>query len=247
MRKEINTLFAGDITVPEIVQKKADIAFAEIKNKEQDTMKNNPNTKRKLFTKTSTWAAAAILAICVLVPTSIGLAKDGFSLYERMHQISTEEWLDIHAAYSAIPAATSGYSRELTAEEATRYEELLQKYRTTKLSPTFQIHYVNGETNVTDEGLLMRLVDNNLIIELPAAPLSDEHLLELIDFEEKISYSMHRARMVEDLGGIIVWKKLEHRRVLSGLLRSKSGHKRRLQQKIVRQGEGEIGRAAGGL
>lgn len=214
MRKDISIIFKSEITLPKVVQKKAHLAFEEIKNKEHDTMKNNTSEKRtssvrELFKKAPVWAAAIILAICVLVPTSIGLAKGGFSLYQRMHQTTTEEWLDILADYSAIPADTCGYSRDLTEEEATRYEELQLAYQTTDISPKFRIRYVDREADVTGEGLIMRLDDTNLIIQLPAAPLSDEHLLELIDFEQNISYSMRRNNMVEDLGGTTVWKKME--------------------------------------
>lgn len=219
MRKEVTGIFKEEITLPAVVLEKAGLAFEEIKNRENDFVKKatiipSESFRGKKFRITPAWAALIILAICILVPTGIVVAKGVKSLYQRMQRTTTEEWLGKHAAYSAIPAATCGYSRELTQEESARYEELLIEYQTTDISPEYQIRYVgeknDGEIgNVFDEGLIMWLEGDNLVIELPAVPMSDEHLLELIDFEQQISYSMRRNNMVNAVGGVAVWKNLE--------------------------------------
>lgn len=202
--------------LPEVVQEKANLAFEEIKNKEHNTMKNNTSqggspSKRILFTKKVAWAAAIILAICVLAPATVTLAKKGFSLYERMNQIDVDEWEEIYETYNHLPGAITTYSRVFTEEEQKRYEELLQKYETTNISPKFPIHFVEEKMEQTEEYLIMWYDEERsaTVIELPSAPVSDEHLLEIIDFDFKINHSHSMLSDVEDLGGKTVWKKME--------------------------------------
>ena len=216
MRKEIETIFTEEITLPEIVQKKANLAFEEIKNKECDTMKNNTSVKRtaskgNLFRKAPAWAAIIILALCVLVPTSVVLAKKGFSLYERMHRITTDEWLEICETYCNLPGHYTTHSRDFTEEELLRYNKLLLEYQTKNISPDYQIRIAENKADITNEEIFIWFDEERFIsiIELPDAPLDNNHLLALIDYEQKQSYGYSWRIKVKNLGGITVWKRLE--------------------------------------
>ena len=216
MRKDISTIFKSEITIPNVVQEKANLAFDEIKNKEQDNMKKNTSSKEtsstyKPLAQKFPRAAAILLALCVLAPATITLAQKGFSLYERMYQIDVDEWEHIYETYNRLPGDITTYSRAFNEEEQKRYEELLQKYETTNISPKFPIHFVEEKTEQTEEYLIMWYDDERsaTIIELPPAPLSDEHLLEIIDFDFKINHSHSMLSDVEDLGGKTVWEKMD--------------------------------------
>lgn len=216
MRTDISTIFKSEITLPEVVQEKANLAFEEIKNKEHDNMKKitssegTPST-RSLFTQKITRAAAILLAVCVLVPATVTLAKKGFSLYERMNQINVDEWEYIYETYCQLPGHFTTHSRAFTEEETKRYEELLLEYETTNISPQFPIRIVKEKTEPTGDGLTMWFDEAQCvtIIELPPAPLSNEHLLEIIDFEQKTQHAYSVISDVEDLGGKTAWKKME--------------------------------------
>lgn len=176
-----------------------------------DITPKDTSSKKTAFTGKVLRAATIVLAICALVPATVTLAKKGFSIYERMNRIDVDEWEEIYETYNHLPGAVTTHSRNFTEAENKRYEELLLKYETTNISPKFSIRFVTDKNEQTGEGLIMWYDEEHsaTIIELPPAPLSDEHLLEIIDFDFKVNHAHSMLSDVEDLGGKTVWKKME--------------------------------------
>jgi len=147
-------------------------------------------------------AAAAVAIAFVVTAGTVCAAAVGINLYQRMHATSDQAWEEAYSEYSAQEAQAMEYSRPLTDEERSRYDSLQKLYESGEQSPEFQIGDAGSALSADIQG-------DSLVINLPDRVLEDEDLLEIIDYKQRISYSVDHHQDVEAVGSLDVWKSLE--------------------------------------
>ena len=137
---------------------------------------------------------AAVLAAACLVLASATVTASG--LYQaRMEGMNHEKLEEYFAQLQEANVSADSYSRPLTESETKRLEELRQAYLEEGYFPKKEL------TLIDDPGKYRRGVAfyaERSTFFLPETEMTDEELLEVIDFREKRDYSL--ARISEEIG-----------------------------------------------
>ncbi len=167
-------------------------AFTEIDDKyileaEEFCQKKRTSKKKKIM-------AAGILAAF--------LVSSGFSTYaaidylkQRMERMTPQEKQQYVSEIEAADVEKNTYTREFTDEERERMEQLWQLYEAGKAEPEGELLRVTDESDVRSDRLCLLI--RNSTFYLPEAPMSDEQLLEYIDYCYKLEYSLETSTQHE--------------------------------------------------
>lgn len=147
--------------------------------------------KRISFSKAAIAACSFAAAVLISIPAS---AKISSYVKERMSQMSEDELGNYMEASDqknmtrehSTEALT--YSRELSEEERTRYKDLFEKYENEGLFPENDLPVVD-QVEKPVEIKYPFYETYNYKYYLPDRTLTDEELLEMIDFLHKIDYA----------------------------------------------------------
>lgn len=151
--------------------------------------------KRRTWNLKKVAAAAAALALAAGV---IGLpvrAVVTSVVKERMSDVPEEERRELNDMVQSQHVAADGFSREYTAEEKERSRELWQAYE----NGTFPENVIAQADNAEDapEGTLC-YVRSTGVFHLPAQEMTDEEMLQIIDFQHKMSYAVGQSGVVTE-------------------------------------------------
>lgn len=137
---------------------------------------------------------AAILAAACLVLASATVTASG--LYQaRMESMNHEKLEEYFAQLQEANVSADSYSRPLTESETGRLDELRQAYLEEGYFPKRELTLIDS-TEKYKKGVAFYAERSTFF--LPETELTDEELLELIDFREKREYSL--ARISEEIG-----------------------------------------------
>ena len=177
--------------VPEVVDNAVRNTLASLEEhtdfRNIESLKSNKNSRvRKRNTIRISWAAVCL--ICFLV-SGITVSAMGFlNLYrQRMEEMGTELMDQYYE--DALAGETTEQNRSYTAEERMRYEELNEKYERNGLFPKSQISYVQNAEEYEGKGVALN--QENRTLFLPEESLTDEEILEIIDYHHKLTYSIY--------------------------------------------------------
>lgn len=140
------------------------------------------------------WVAS--IAVCVLISVPV-IASVTSTVLERMQLMSKEEVKYLNEMVQSQTSEADSFSRKLTEDEIMRKKELLQEYTYKAKSPISRIALIDGE----DQKLSKELCYNveNSIFYLPERDLTDEELLQIIEFNEKRDYSLQVMNEVDKI------------------------------------------------
>ena len=136
---------------------------------------------------------AAILAAACLVLASATVAASG--MYQaRMESMNHEKLEEYFAQLQEANVSADTYSRPMTESETARLEELRQAYLEQGYFPKRELTLIDSPETYK-KGVAF-YADRSTFF-LPENELTDEQLLELIDFKEKREYSL--AKISEEI------------------------------------------------
>ena len=136
---------------------------------------------------------AAILAAACLVLASATVTASG--LYQaRMESMNHEKLEEYFAQLQEANVSADTYSRPMTESETARLEELRQAYLEQGYFPKKELTLIDSPEKYK-KGVAFYAERSTFF--LPDAELTDEQLLELIDFKEKRDYSL--AKISEEI------------------------------------------------
>ena len=131
-------------------------------------------------------AAAACIVLCIGVCGAGGVRAGMNYAKQRAEQTSEKEqesfWKD------AAKADADTFSRELSKKEQQRMNELAEKYQTEGLFPDGSILQISDQSEIVPDQICFLAQASTFY--LPEKALSDEQMLELIDFYAKRDYSV---------------------------------------------------------
>ena len=137
---------------------------------------------------------AALLCICLLSATALAVGA-ALTYRQRMESMSAAQ---LESCYSiAMNGETLGFSRALTAEESALLDALTIQYENGRF-PESSLPELDGAAY---DGETVALDAEKRLVCLPEAPLSEEELLQIIDFNHKSAYSIYqKSKSTEESG-----------------------------------------------
>lgn len=141
------------------------------------------------------------------------LAKQDYAFYETKREQTlakgnwesrleamTDKEVDYYylALWSGMSETSDGLCRGtvsgdvLTKEETARYQELVKAYEEENVVPTGEVEVIENSEDYTGSSIALCRRDGNFY--LPAGELTDDEMLQIIDFRKKAYYSMERIR-----------------------------------------------------
>lgn len=114
---------------------------------------------------------------------------------ERMESIPKEEAQEINNMVQSKPTEADVFSREYTDSEEERKKVLWQEYKDGKF-PENVIAQVENAEEVSEETLCY--IRSTGVFNLPAQEMTDEEILEIIDFQHKMSYAVSQGTAAQE-------------------------------------------------
>ena len=187
-----------------------DVKFSELLQKSEFELPNSyemrfQNTLEKISAKKAKRyfllfhsKVAAVIALCVVsLSLSIG-AGAAINLYiQRMNSLNEEEMLTYNSEVQNTDKEADSFSRQLSKLERDKMLEFREEYETEGRFPTKEILKVQKKSEVV-HGELCFCVENSTFY-LPKQELTDDELLQIIDFMEKRDYSVRKKNSVSAL------------------------------------------------
>ena len=187
-----------------------DVKFSELLQKSEFELPNSyemrfQNTLEKISAKKAKRyfllfhsKVAAVIALCVVsLSFSIG-AGAAINLYiQRMNSLNEEEMLTYNSEVQNTDKEADSFSRQLSKLERDKMLEFREEYETEGRFPTKEILKVQKKSEVV-HGELCFCVENSTFY-LPKQELTDDELLQIIDFMEKRDYSVRKKNSVSEL------------------------------------------------
>lgn len=129
------------------------------------------------------------------------------SYFDRYEQMSDAEIDELYARLASAPVDVWGRdSRELTAEEQTRYEKWTEKYEGENAYTDTPITVITYPEEYDGQGLVYCIADAQFYY--PERALTDEEMLQLIDLEHKDSYIYQRIQREIERGERAGWPQI---------------------------------------
>ncbi|MDE7340818.1 MAG: hypothetical protein K2N80_09740 [Lachnospiraceae bacterium] len=160
----------------------------------QKRMENeNKSAARWNWRKMATAAAVFVLAAGVIsFPVRAFVTS---VVKERMESIPKEEVQEINDMVQSKPAEADVFSREYSDSEEERKKALWQEYKDGKFPENVIAQVENAED--APEGTLCYIRSTG-VFNLPAQEMTDEEILEIIDFQHKMSYAVSQGTAAQE-------------------------------------------------
>ena len=140
--------------------------------------------------------AVVVLAICILAAAGTAVYGSVNYIRERMEGISDVKQQEYYEGLQESEAMADAFSRDLTKEEQERMRRLEQEYRSEGLYPQGAVTEISDESQADDQKVCF-LAETSTFY-LPERTLTDEELLEIIDFYYARDYSLSQMREAEN-------------------------------------------------
>lgn len=187
MKNKKEDILYQDLEIPEVVLYKANEAFSQIHMEAEGERKISAKKRgRKLRLPK---AAVAAIICCLICGTTV-TAMEILSLYrQRMEGMEKQEIENFYQLANAGEA--NNLNRPFTAEEGERYQSLTVEYEKNGRFPEGSLAVIADADSYNGQGVALDA--STRTIYLPEEALSDEELLEIIDFNHKLDYSIYET------------------------------------------------------
>ncbi|MBP3352684.1 MAG: hypothetical protein J6L65_09820 [Lachnospiraceae bacterium] len=196
----IKQIFTQEENLPQIIQEKKqeayDMIYAQVPIKSTEKPMNK-TTKSKSQLKWRVPKVAAFLLICFLVAGGTTVAAMGIvNRWERMKNMDKETVDQLYDELQSSGHLSFQTSRPFTRQEQQRYHDLGKAYENSQIMPDFELpRLANGE-EYSGKGIRLQLTEagEEHILYLPETELTDEELLEIIDYKAKLTYALYETK-----------------------------------------------------
>lgn len=125
-------------------------------------------------------AAIASICLCILMAGGVGVHAAIDYAQKRMEQISDTKKQHYLESLNGSMASADSFSRMLTEKEKNRMDELAEEYRIKGIYPNQSILEISNTSEIVSDRICF--LPSTSTFYLPENNLTDEQLLELIDF-----------------------------------------------------------------
>ena len=174
-----------------------------------DKVKSNDRTKEKMYSnivksrvenekigkkRIASMRWIPIVAILIMMMTVTALATKNLFL-ERMQSISNQKKQEYVTELQRAEVHADSFSRKFTKSENERIENLRKQYEQSGMFPKGEIKKVEGDVEI-EKNTLAFIIDESKFV-LPERELTDEEILEILDFQYQRDYSLLAEREKE--------------------------------------------------
>ncbi len=145
--------------------------------------------KRNAFIFHTKVAVAAMCLLALFVSVSAGAAVNRY--WQRMKELDSTEIARYNSDVQSVEREADEFSRPLSTSESERMDTLRQEYETAGRFPSGSLLQMKMESDIAENALCF-CVENSTFY-LPNRVLSDEELLQIVDFMEKREYSVQQG------------------------------------------------------
>ena len=138
------------------------------------------------------WKRALILAAALTALCSATVMAAVSAVQQRMEAMNEQEIEDYFVQIYASRLGADHYSRPLTDREQTRMEELRQSYEQSALFPEKALTMISSAEAYNGKGIAFSKDSSTFF--LPEQDMSDEELLQIIDFRRRRDYSLQAMK-----------------------------------------------------
>ena len=164
-----------------------------IRNIQKRMENGNKYTRTRIWKRLATAAAAFMLVAGVIsFPVRAFVTS---VVKERMESFSKEEVQEIHDMVQLKPTEADVFSREYSDREKERNKALWQAYKDGKFPENIIAQVDNAED--VPEGTVCYIRSTG-VFNLPDQEMTDEEILEIIDFQHKMSYAIEQGPAAQE-------------------------------------------------
>ena len=138
------------------------------------------------------WKRALILAAALTALCSATVMAAVSAVQQRMEAMNEQEIEDYFVQIYASRLGADHYTRPLTDREQTRMEELRQSYEQSALFPEKALTMISSAEAYNGKGIAFSKDSSTFF--LPEQDMSDEELLQIIDFRHRRDYSLQAMK-----------------------------------------------------
>lgn len=165
---------------------------------EEEILKNLMNetgeqTTQKKADKSSRWQKVAVVAVALVAVGTVGFSANAIRnnlVKQRMEAVPQLEMDEILDELDSAQVEADTYSRDLTSEEESRRSALHSEYLNGRF-PEKDLIKVSEESDIVDKNVLCFAAKTSYF-NIPDRDLTDEELLQMIDFNEKRAYALQQ-------------------------------------------------------
>ena len=141
---------------------------------------------------------ATVVAAFILIAGAVSVPAQAFVsniVKARMENIPTEEVQEINDMVQSKPTEADTFSREYSDSEEERQKALWKAYEDGKF-PENVLAQVDHEEDAPERTVCY--IRSTGIFNLPAQEMTDEEMLEIIDFQHKMSYAVSQSMAAQE-------------------------------------------------
>lgn len=153
----------------------------------EQILNNLPRKKKHIsFKMVPVLVAALVLLLSISVTAAVNYVM------QRMAEMEEEKVQQYYEDLQNSQAGADSYSRKMTEKEQERYEELKNAYQSEGLFPDGEIKKINKGSEYDGAGVAF--LGTHSMFFLPENEMTDEELLQIIDFIIKRDYSLQEIQ-----------------------------------------------------
>lgn len=181
MNIEKYTEISKNIEVPDSVKKRFDETIDMIKAEQAGGVKNAKDVRFKKPVNKTTSMIAKVAAVVLLFGT-VTISAQAYIRHQHMEAIRNMPDEEVISLYENVyKYSANKFSREISKEEDRRYGELFIAYSSDIAEPGSQVPVIEKKREYKGKGVAFCKEDG--IMYIPDKTLSDEELLEIIEFD----------------------------------------------------------------
>lgn len=187
---ELRKIFSEEGELPEVVRQRVEEAYDTV-YKQTAGMTGRKKGQDKVRRIGRLPRAAAVLLAGVLLLGGSAVATTAIrNRYERMKSMDQEEVEQLNKDIDQMGDLSYRFSRELTEVERRRLEVMRTAYKYNEAFPEGELGRLPAGEVYSGEGVLLYTSPKGTknIIYLPERELTDEELLEIVEYNAKLSY-----------------------------------------------------------
>ena len=200
---DIKQMFTQENELPRMIQERVQETYDMIRAQENAKSSGKQVKSIKTFSSQRRWylpKAVAFLIACFLVTGVTAVAAVGIlSRWDRMKNMEKGTIEQLYEEIQLSGDLSFQASRSFTDKEQKRYRELEEAYKKDQVMPYSEIIRLKEGENYPGEGVCLRVTEagEEHVLYLPETELTDEELLEIIDYlakQEYVFYEMKREQ-----------------------------------------------------
>ena len=191
--EKLSRAFSQNDELPKIVEEEMQEAYQRIRERHPKS-----GDRLRFLLK-----VAGFLVICFAALGASAVAVGALlSRYDRMHSMDEKEKTKIYEEDQKSYALRYQTSRSFTKEEQERYQELQEAYENDQRFPVRSLRTLSEKEEYSGIGVCLRVTGDGEenILYLPAHGLTDEEILEIIEYNAKVDYVEREHRQKEEFG-----------------------------------------------